>query len=53
MQYDFLDNDRDAFPEVYRNRLESHGTMCAGEVAMEKGNRKCGVGVAYNSNITG
>lgn len=53
LQYDFLDNDNDAFPERHLGRLEIHGTNCAGEIAMEKGNTRCGVGVAYNSFITG
>ena len=30
-----------------------HGTRCAGEIAMVANNKKCGVGVAYNSNIGG
>lgn len=32
---------------------DSHGTFSAGVVGMEKGNKKCGVGVAYNAFITG
>ncbi len=32
---------------------DSHGTNVAGTIAMEKGNGVCGVGVAYNSLITG
>lgn len=48
-----MDKDNDAHPEWYRYGLESHGTACAGEIAMEKGNAKCGVGVAYNATITG
>eukprot|EP00794_Sanderia_malayensis_P013701 gene13701-biopygen10999 len=30
-----------------------HGTRCAGEVAAEANNSKCGVGVAYNARIGG
>ncbi|KAJ7405328.1 Neuroendocrine convertase 1 [Pitangus sulphuratus] len=30
-----------------------HGTRCAGEIAMQANNRKCGVGVAYNSRVGG
>ncbi|KFW91561.1 Neuroendocrine convertase 1, partial [Phalacrocorax carbo] len=30
-----------------------HGTRCAGEIAMQANNRKCGVGVAYNSKVGG
>ncbi|XP_045115111.1 neuroendocrine convertase 1-like isoform X2 [Portunus trituberculatus] len=31
----------------------SHGTRCAGEIAMIPNNRKCGVGVAYGAKIGG
>lgn len=30
-----------------------HGTRCAGEIAMQADNNKCGVGVAYNSKVGG
>ena len=30
-----------------------HGTRCAGEVAGQANNTKCGVGVAYNAKIGG
>lgn len=30
-----------------------HGTRCAGEVAGQANNKKCGVGVAYNARIGG
>ena len=53
IQYDFLSRDNDAFPELYEGMRENHGTNVAGEIAMEKGNDVCGVGVAYNSFITG
>lgn len=33
--------------------LFRHGTRCAGEIAMQANNRKCGVGVAYNSKVGG
>ena len=32
---------------------DSHGTSCAGIIAMEKSNDVCGVGVAYLSRIIG
>jgi len=35
------------------NASEDHGTNCAGEIAMIKDNNICGVGVAYQSTITG
>lgn len=50
---DFLDHDTNPFPESRKGVRDSHGTHCAGVVGMEKGNSKCGVGVAYNSFITG
>ena len=53
IQYDFLSRDKDAFPERHEGMRESHGTNVAGTIAMEKGNGFCGVGVAYNSLITG
>lgn len=31
----------------------AHGTRCAGEVAMQANNSKCGVGIAYNAGIGG
>lgn len=31
----------------------SHGTRCAGEVAMEANNSYCGVGIAFNARIGG
>lgn len=30
-----------------------HGTRCAGEIAMQADNNKCGVGVAFNSKVGG
>ena len=38
-----------AFP----NFGDTHGTYVAGVIGMEKSNSVCGVGVAYNSLITG
>lgn len=34
-------------------RTNSHGTRCAGEIAMVANNEKCGVGVAFNVKIGG
>ena len=31
----------------------SHGTRCAGEIAAKRGNKICGVGIAYDSKIAG
>ncbi len=52
IQADVLDDDGNPFPIVVDGVRESHGTSCAGIIAMEK-NSHCGVGVAYNSQITG
>uniref|UniRef100_A0A8C8B2T3 Neuroendocrine convertase 1 n=1 Tax=Otus sunia TaxID=257818 RepID=A0A8C8B2T3_9STRI len=51
--YDFNDNDHDPFPRYDPTNENKHGTRCAGEIAMEANNRKCGVGVAYNSKVGG
>jgi len=32
---------------------DMHGTRCAGEIAAQADNNKCGVGIAYNSHIAG
>ena len=54
LQLDALDDDGDPFPIINEDGVrESHGTNCAGIVAMTKNNSHCGVGVAYNSQITG
>lgn len=50
--WDFVDNDNDPTPTLYSgDEPDSHGTSCAGEIAMTKDNDKCGVGVAYKSKI--
>ncbi|XP_029927392.1 PC3-like endoprotease variant B isoform X2 [Myripristis murdjan] len=40
-------------PMPLRNEENSHGTRCAGEVAMEANNSYCGVGIAFNARIGG
>jgi kexin len=47
---DFVDDDFDPAPADPRR---NHGTNVAGQIGMEKGNGFCGVGIAYNSFITG
>ncbi|RFU28192.1 hypothetical protein B7463_g8128, partial [Scytalidium lignicola] len=47
--YDFNDNTFEPKPRLADDR---HGTRCAGEIAAVK-NNVCGVGVAYNSRISG
>ncbi|XP_037535111.1 neuroendocrine convertase 1 [Nematolebias whitei] len=51
--YDFNDNDPDPFPRYDATNENKHGTRCAGEIAMQADNNKCGVGVAYNSRVGG
>ena len=50
ISYDFNGNDTDPAPADETN---SHGTRCAGEIAMKANNHLCGVGVAYNATIGG
>ncbi|XP_027142876.1 proprotein convertase subtilisin/kexin type 4 isoform X2 [Larimichthys crocea] len=40
-------------PMPVRDEANSHGTRCAGEVAMEANNSYCGVGIAFNARIGG
>lgn len=42
----------DARPN-YSSKHNSHGTRCAGEIAMLADNKKCGVGIAFNARIGG
>ena len=35
------------------NTISSHGTRCAGEVSSIADNNVCGVGVAFNSKVSG
>uniref|UniRef100_A0A672M5W2 Neuroendocrine convertase 1 n=1 Tax=Sinocyclocheilus grahami TaxID=75366 RepID=A0A672M5W2_SINGR len=51
--YDFNDNDPDPFPRYDSTNENKHGTRCAGEISMQADNKKCGVGVAYNSKVGG
>ncbi|XP_047439598.1 neuroendocrine convertase 1 [Mugil cephalus] len=51
--YDFNDNDPDPFPRYDSTNENKHGTRCAGEIAMQADNNKCGVGVAYNAKVGG
>ena len=51
--YDFAQYDSDPSPDPpddSSSEPNSHGTSCAGEIAMVK-NSLCGVGVAYKSNV--
>ncbi|XP_065059960.1 neuroendocrine convertase 1-like [Rhopilema esculentum] len=51
--WDVNDNDPDPFPRYDPTNENKHGTRCAGEVAAEANNSKCGVGVAFNARIGG
>ena len=50
ISHDFNDDDSDPAPA---GAINSHGTRCAGEIAMVANNRLCGVGVAMNASIGG
>ena len=49
--YDFVNYDNNPTPDFNPTEPNSHGTSCAGEVGMAKGNGYCGVGVAYECSI--
>ncbi|XP_015784576.1 neuroendocrine convertase 1 [Tetranychus urticae] len=49
--YDFNDDDFDPSPRPGSDN--SHGTRCAGEVAMSANNFLCGVGIAFNARVAG
>lgn len=34
-------------------KLKSHGTKCAGVIAMKANNELCGTGIAYNAKVAG
>lgn len=53
ISYDCNEEDDDPLPRYDVTRQNSHGTRCAGEVAMAANNGKCGVGIAYNAKIGG
>ncbi|CAB3995406.1 Neuroendocrine convertase 1, partial [Paramuricea clavata] len=51
--WDVNGGDPDPFPRYDSTNENKHGTRCAGEVAGQANNHKCGVGVAYNARIGG
>ncbi|XP_044262111.1 neuroendocrine convertase 1-like [Tribolium madens] len=53
ISYDCNEEDNDPLPRYDHSQFNSHGTRCAGEVAMTADNGKCGVGIAYNAKIGG
>lgn len=48
--WDYNDNRQNPKPMLSN---DYHGTRCAGEIAAAKGNNYCGVGVAYDSKVSG
>ncbi|XP_045513292.1 neuroendocrine convertase 1-like [Pieris brassicae] len=53
ISWDCNDHDSDPFPRPDRQNRNSHGTRCAGEIAMTANNEKCGVGVAWGAKLGG
>ncbi|CAF4828773.1 unnamed protein product [Pieris macdunnoughi] len=53
ISWDCNDHDSDPFPRPDRQNSNSHGTRCAGEIAMTANNEKCGVGVAWGAKVGG
>jgi proprotein convertase subtilisin/kexin type 5 len=48
--FDYNGHDADPFPNE-ADPINKHGTRCSGQIAMEKDNGVCGIGIAYNSSI--
>ncbi|CAH2229642.1 neuroendocrine convertase 1-like [Pararge aegeria] len=53
ISWDCNDADSDPYPRYDKENSNSHGTRCAGEIAMTANNRKCGVGVAWGAKVGG
>ncbi|XP_043523370.1 neuroendocrine convertase 1-like isoform X1 [Frieseomelitta varia] len=53
ISYDVNENDDDPLPRYELSGANGHGTRCAGEIAMEANNRKCGVGIAFEASVGG
>ncbi|CAG9791065.1 unnamed protein product [Diatraea saccharalis] len=53
ISWDCNDNDPNPQPRYENLSKNSHGTRCAGEIAMTANNHKCGVGVAWGARIGG
>ncbi|XP_064619371.1 proprotein convertase subtilisin/kexin type 6-like isoform X2 [Lineus longissimus] len=51
--FDINSEDGDPMPRYDSGDENRHGTRCAGEVAAQANNSKCGVGIAYNARIGG
>ncbi|KAF5288036.1 hypothetical protein FQA39_LY15532 [Lamprigera yunnana] len=53
ISWDCNEEDNNPFPRYDFSHQNSHGTRCAGEIAMIANNGKCGVGIAFNTKIGG
>ncbi|KOB73181.1 Neuroendocrine convertase 1 [Operophtera brumata] len=53
ISWDSNDGDPDPTPRYAKIMTNSHGTRCAGEIAMSANNEKCGVGVAWGAKVGG
>ncbi|XP_057332324.1 neuroendocrine convertase 1-like isoform X2 [Microplitis mediator] len=53
ISYDVNERDNDPIPRYDVTDVNAHGTRCAGEIAMEANNLKCGVGIAFEASIGG
>ncbi|KAF2901142.1 hypothetical protein ILUMI_05043 [Ignelater luminosus] len=53
ISWDCNEDDNDPFPRYDPTHQNSHGTRCAGEIAMIANNGKCGVGIAFNAKVGG
>ncbi|CAK1580824.1 unnamed protein product [Parnassius mnemosyne] len=53
ISWDCNDHDPDPYPIHKEHNHNSHGTRCAGEIAMTANNFKCGVGVAFGASVGG
>lgn len=53
ISWDSNDGDPDPLPRYEDIKSNSHGTRCAGEIAMTSNNLKCGVGVAWGAKVGG
>ncbi|XP_043492378.1 neuroendocrine convertase 1-like [Polistes fuscatus] len=53
ISYNVNEGNTDPMPRYESTGTNAHGTRCAGEIAMEANNGKCGVGVAFEAYIGG
>ncbi|GAB0100386.1 Peptidase S8/S53 domain [Sergentomyia squamirostris] len=50
ISWDCNHDTADARPN-FQDHVNSHGTRCAGEIAMVANNKKCGVGIAFGAKV--